>query len=225
MSSTHDVRRLSFHLRELAESARSEDLTLGSLMDRLEGRVYTLLFVLLSLPFCQPVALPGLSTPFGVVLALLGLRFAFRQKPWLPKRLLRIRVPSRFVPSVLQASSRLLSFLERFLHPRGTFLYNYRATQVIAGIVIFSCGLLLLLPLPIPLSNLLPALTIVLLAASFSERDAGVLFAGFGVHALTVGFFILVFFGGVEFAKWIEMHLDGFFDPDYETLEFSPSNL
>ena len=78
--------RLSAQLLALAESEEHAELTLGGLIERLEGRVYTLLLVILSLPMCQPVPLPGLSTPLGVAIALLGLRFAFRQHPWMPDR-------------------------------------------------------------------------------------------------------------------------------------------
>lgn len=215
--------RLSVRLKELAERAGNSDLTLAALMERLEGRVYTLLLVLLSLPFCQPIALPGLSSPFGVVIALLGMRFALRQKPWLPQRLLRTRIPARFLPAVMRGSARLLGWLERFLHPRGTALFNHRVTQMAAGLVICACGLLLLLPLPIPFSNFMPAFTIVLLAASFSERDAVVLAAGGGLFLATLAFFALIFFGGVEFVQWIEARFGGIFGPNAEALSLTPS--
>lgn len=185
-------------------------------MTRLEGRVYTLLLVLLSLPFCQPISLPGLSTPFGVIIALLGIRFAFRQKPWLPRKLLHIRIPARVLPAVMRGAAKLLGWLERFLHPRGVRLFDYRITQLGAGLVIAACGLLLLLPLPIPFSNLLPALTVVFLAASFTERDAVMLALGGVAFTLTLAFFALIFFGGVEFLQWLEGHFDGIFDPAEE---------
>lgn len=195
--------RLSVCLRSLAARAQRADLTLAELMADLEGRVYTLLLVLLTLPFCQPIALPGFSTPFGVVITLLGVRFALRQKPWLPRGLLEVRLPARFFPAVLRGSGRLLGWLERFLHPRGTQIFDYRLTQITAGFVISICGLLLLLPLPIPFSNLLPALTVVLVAASVSERDAVILAAGGGVFLATLAFFTLIFLGGVEAVQWL----------------------
>jgi hypothetical protein len=206
--------RLSVSLADLAGRAQNDDLTLADLMSRLEGRVYTLLLVLLSLPFCQPLSLPGLSTPFGVVIALLGMRFALRQKPWLPRRLLITRIPSRFLPAVMRGGARLLGWLERFLHPRGTILFDYRITQIVAGVIICVCGLLLLLPLPIPFSNLMPALTVVLLASSFSERDAGVFFAGGVMFLATLGFFALIFFGGVGVVEWLGLRLGGAVEPD-----------
>lgn len=55
-----------------------------------------------------------------------------------------------------------------------------------------------LLPLPIPLTNTLPAFTIVLLAAAAMERDGLFFLAGCGMFALTLAFFGLLAFGGAH---------------------------
>ncbi len=202
---THFVppKRLSAELLELAESVQDRDLTLGDLMNQLEGRVYTLFLVLLSLPFCQPVMLPGLSTPFGVVIALLGLRFAFRKKPWLPKRLTSTRLTAKFLPAVMRSSAKFLRAMEKLLHPRLIGIFDYHIAHIFAGIVIFICGALLLLPLPVPFSNLLPALAVVLTAAAFSERDGYCLIAAATVFALTIAFFVGLAWGGVGAVSWV----------------------
>ncbi|MGF1657528.1 MAG: exopolysaccharide biosynthesis protein [Verrucomicrobiales bacterium] len=208
-----EVLRLSAALQDLAGKALQEGLTLGELIVRLEGRVYTLLLILLSVPFCQPLALPGLSTPFGLVIALLGMRFAFRQKPWLPKRVLMIPLSSKYLPKILTACARLLSWIEKFLHPRMTWMFQFRITQFLAGSTIFACGVLLLLPLPVPFSNLLPAMTVVAMAASMAERDGAVMLAGWGIFALTLGFFAAIFLGGAELVLWLKDSFTGLFDP------------
>lgn len=202
---THFVppKRLSVELLELSESVQDADLTLGDLMSQLEGRVYTLFLVLLSLPFCQPVMLPGLSTPFGVVIALLGLRFALRKQPWLPKRLLATRLTTKFLPAVMRGSAKFLGTMEKLLHPRLIWIFDYHIAHVFAGIAIFVCGVFLLLPLPVPLSNLFPALAVVLTAAAFSERDGYCLIAAAIVFAVTLAFFGAIAWGGVEAMSWI----------------------
>ena len=202
---THVIppKRLSVELVDLAESVQDSDLTLGDLMDQLEGRVYTLLLVLLSLPFCQPVLLPGLSTPFGVVIALLGLRFALRQHPWLPEKLLSTKLTAKFIPAVMRGSAKLLGTMERLLHPRLTWIFDYHVAHLLAGLAIFICGVLLLLPLPVPFSNMLPALTVVLAAASFSERDGYCLIAAGVMFALTLLFFGALAWGGIEAVTWL----------------------
>lgn len=185
-------------------------------MERLEGRVYTLLLVLLSLPFCQPIALPGLSTPFGVVIALLGMRFAVRRKPWLPQRLLDTMIPAKFLPAVLRAGGRFLGVLERLLHPRGVWIFEFRLTQFFSGCIICFCGLLLLLPLPVPFSNLLPALTVILIAVAMSERDGVILISGGAVFLVTLLFFVGIFVGGAGAAAWVKDTFHGIFEPGDE---------
>jgi hypothetical protein len=190
--------RLSAQLLALAESEEHAELTLGGLMERLEGRVYTLLLVILSLPMCQPIPLPGLSTPFGVAIALLGLRFAFSQRPWMPQRLLATKLTGNFFPAVMRGGARVLGVFEKLLHPRLTGFFEPRYVRFLTGAVICFCGLLLLLPLPIPGTNMLPALTVVLAAAAFSERDGFCLVAAGLVFVVTLAFFGALVWGGAE---------------------------
>ncbi len=190
--------RLSEQLRRLADSEEAAELTLGGLMEQLEGRVYTLFLVILALPMCQPVPLPGLSTPLGVAIALLGLRFAFRQNPWMPRRLLATKLTGNFLPAVLRGGARALSIFERLLHPRLVRLFELPYLQFLTGFAICVCGLLLLLPLPIPGTNMLPALTVVLAASAYSERDGYCLIASGLTFLLTLVFFGALVWGGAE---------------------------
>ena len=196
---TEDVpQRLSAQLRQLADREEHDELTLGSLMDELQGRVYTLLLLVLALPMCQPVPLPGLSTPFGVAIALLGLRFALSQRPWMPKRLLATKLSGNLFPAVMRGGARVLGVFEKLLHPRMTGVFEFGQTRFLAGTIVCLCGLLLLLPLPIPGTNMLPALTVILTAAAFSERDGYCLIAAGVAFLLTLAFFGAIVWGGAE---------------------------
>ena len=196
---TEDIpQRLSAQLRQLADREEHDELTLGGLMDELQGRVYTLLLLVLALPMCQPVPLPGLSTPFGVAIALLGLRFALSQRPWMPKRLLATKLSGNFFPAVMRGGARVLGIFEKLLHPRMTGVFEFGQMRFLAGAVVCFCGLLLLLPLPIPGTNMLPALTVILTAAAFSERDGYCLIAAGVAFLLTLAFFGALVWGGAE---------------------------
>ena len=196
---TEDIpQRLSTQLRQLADREEHDELTLGGLMDELQGRVYTLLLLVLALPMCQPVPLPGLSTPFGVAIALLGLRFALSQRPWMPKRLLTTKLSGNFFPAVMRGGARVLGVFEKLLHPRMTGVFEFGQMRFLAGAIVCLCGLLLLLPLPIPGTNMLPALTVILTAAAFSERDGYCLIAAGVAFLLTLAFFGALVWGGAE---------------------------
>ncbi len=201
--------RLSQELGLLVAAFAERPVRLQDLLEITQGRGYTLLLALMALPFCTPIPLPGLSTPFGAVIALIGLRFALRQQPWLPRRLLQVQLPPRFFPQFLTATQRLVRGLELFLRPRWTGLLDTGPLRQLYGVMVFVSGLLLLLPLPVPCSNLLPALTVVLLALARLERDGYFIVAGLVVFMAAIAFFVAVFLGGAATVQWLHAGWDG----------------
>src|SRR5215218_735442 len=157
--------KLSVLLHRLAEEFAERPLGFGELVQVTQGRAYDVLLIFLSLPFITPVPLPFLSTALGSIMALIGVRLALGQRPWLPQRVLQRRIAGRKLVRVLNASSRIIRCLEIFLRPRLAFVHTTLIFQRLTGVLIVFSGILLLLPLPIPLSNILPAGTVLLLAA------------------------------------------------------------
>jgi len=196
-------RRLSEEIQRLVVTFSERPVRLREIVEVTQGRGYTLLLILLALPFCTPLPLPGISTPFGAVIALIGLRLSFRLKPWLPQKLLDTQLPAKFFPRFLAATQRLVRGLEFFLRPRWTFLVDTGVLHHVYGGMILVCGLLLLLPLPVPLSNGLPALTVVLLSAALLERDGYFVLAGSLLFVVSACFFGLLLFGGAAGVSWV----------------------
>jgi hypothetical protein len=190
--------RFSTELRDLAQQFAERPARLEELLAATRGRGFDLLLLLIGLPFLTPIPLPGLSTPFGLVILVIGARLALGRRPWLPQKLLRRQLPARFLGRVLTTASRGVRWLEVLLRPRLGFLHEQWIYRRVAGALIMISGLLLLLPLPIPLTNSFPALTVVLLAAGAMERDGLFFLAGCATFAVTLGYFGLLAFGGVH---------------------------
>lgn len=167
-------------------------VTLREVIAVLRGRAYLLLVILLALPFCAPVSLPGLSTPLGAVIALVSLRLALGQRPWLPERLLDWRLPPGFFAQVFRVTARLLRFLETLLRPRATAFVQARILRNLHAVVMFVAACVLLLPLPIPLTNTFPAWAIILIAAGLLERDGAFVAAGYAMFAAGTAYFVLL---------------------------------
>ena len=167
-------------------------VTLREVIAVLHGRAYLLLVILLALPFCAPVSLPGLSTPLGAVIALISLRLALGQRPWLPERLLDWRLPPGFFVRVFRMTARLLRFLETLLRPRATAFVEARILRNLHAVVMLVAAGVLLLPLPIPLSNTFPAWTVILIAAGLLERDGAFVAAGYAMFAAGTAYFVLL---------------------------------
>ncbi len=191
-------RRLSEDLAAIVQEFQRETVTLRELITQLRGRGHVLLVMLLALPFSTPIPLPGLSTPFGLVIALIGLRLTLGQKPWLPARLLDTALPPKLFVNVLAAARKILRGFELLLRPRLPWLTSSRTLLQLHALPIFLAALLLLLPLPVPFSNLIPAFSILLLSAGLLERDGLFLLAGHLTFACAVGFFGIIAFAGAE---------------------------
>jgi hypothetical protein len=202
--------RLSTDIARVLNAFAHSEVTLGEIIGIMHQRAYSFLLVLIALPFSTPIPLPGLSTPFGLVIAFVGLRIACGLNPWLPDRLLRVRLPAKWLPKVFRAVERPVRWLERGLRPRMEFLVRDGIFRQFHGVMIMICGLLLLLPLPIPFTNMLPAAATVLLACAMLENDGRFSIAGATLFVLATGYFTLIFFGGATLGagvtEWWQAH-------------------
>lgn len=202
-------RQLSFleslqWLLKVAEEVST--LRLGTIFEILAGKGYAALFIILSLPFCIPIQIPGFSTPVGLILAFLSLRFTFAKHLWWPKRILDKEISSLNVSLVTLKAIQAAEFLKKISRPRLSFLAQNAVFHRMHGLIIFTLSVLLLLPLPIPFTNMLTALPIFCIGIGLLEDDGifiliGYLFA-FICLAMFIGLFLLGkstlhFFGGI----------------------------
>ena len=185
-------RRLSEELAEVRNRFAERPVTLREVIYTLRGRAYTLLLILLSLPFLTPLPLPGLSTPFGLAIGFIALRLSLGQRPWLPMKLQRKELPAGFFSKVFTVAARVIAFLEKFLRPRLAPLTASTVLLRMHAFVILLAALTLLLPLPIPFTNSFPAWAILLLAAGLLERDGLFIIAGYVVFVLGVLYFVFL---------------------------------
>ena len=164
--------------------------TIQELFDVLRGKGYPFLIILLSLPFCQPIQIPGFSTPFGLVLVFIGLRMTFGHRIWWPQWILKKQIPTQVLKIVVQKSLSFFRFLRPLLHPRLTWLCENGFYRFHGGFVVLMSGLLAL-PLPIPFSNMLVAWALLLLGLGLIEKDGGFVCISYTL-GLT-GLFLLIF--------------------------------
>ena len=185
-------RRLSTELSELLRETAGRAVTLGELEKILKGRGFALFLLLLSLPFAFPIAIPGLSIPFGIVIMVLGLRITFGMKPSLPGFILRRKVSPGMLEKTVGYGLKLATKMEKLVKPRMHFLQRWPGMINLVGLAIASGGFLLSLPLPplIPFSNMIPAVSVMMLTAGLMERDGLLVLMG---HMANIGAW--VYFG------------------------------
>lgn len=178
----------------LKEQAQSKPITIGEILRILSGKGRPLLLILLSLPFCQPLQIPGLSLPFGLAAAFIGLRMAFGKHVWLPQKLLTKSISHRTLKTITDKTLLITNKIKPWIHPRLYWLCHSPIMEKVNGIMVFIMGLFLALPLPIPLSNLTAAWSIFLLSLGILEDDGVFVLIGYAMFILTISFFLLIAF-------------------------------
>lgn len=178
----------------LEKSQRQTAISIGEILEILSGKGRVLILILLSLPFCQPLQIPGLSTPFGLMIAFIGFRLAFSKRAWLPRSVLLKTVPSATIQKISQKCLKLMGKMKRLIHPRFRWLYEHRIMHICNGLLIVLLGIFLALPLPIPLTNLSVGWAIFLISIGLLEDDGVFILTGYFVSLLTIVFFVLLVF-------------------------------
>lgn len=163
-------------LERVRESLSGDRVSLGVLCAALDGQATYLLLLL----FALVGAIPGVSLVAGVVLCVLSVGLIVSPgRMQLPSILAARELPSRETRYALQHAINALRFVETLL--TGSRLTIPAVLRLPAGILMIVLGSLMFVP--IPLSNVPPALAAAMLALALIE-DSAVLLMVAGSGAL-----------------------------------------
>jgi hypothetical protein len=184
-------------LQRLHDDVPAGHFTLGWLMRSLHKRSFGIIMLLLGV-----VAIaPGLSIVAGLLLMIPAFQMiAGRPAPVFPRRILDRSLPTTQLAAVVQRSVPILKYIEKAIHPRWHTPPKATKRVVGAAVVMLSATLVMI---PIPLSNVVPALVIASVALAYLEEDGALL-----AIALLAAVFVLTLATGAVWemaagAKWI----------------------
>lgn len=184
-------------LTHVLEEHGGERLTLSELSARLRDRAWGGLLLIFAAINLLPLP-PGATTVTGLPLIVLTAQMvAGRARPWFPRKFDQRGVSKDHLHRIADKMRPWEERIERVLKPRMCMLTSHRAARVI-GIICLALSVILWLP--IPLGNHVPALAMTLFALALIYRD-GVMAILAGIA--TVASFILISFTFV--AAWWAM--------------------
>jgi hypothetical protein len=196
--------RLSGELARLRTLFHERPVRLREIIAALPRRAAWLLVILLcALPFCVPLPVPGMSTPFGLAAALVALALARGREPKLSDKTLDRRLPPGFFGKLTGFTGGLVRWLEKWQRPRLTSVMASPALMRLHGAGLLASALVLMLPLPVPFSNTLPAIAMLLVAGGLLERDGLCVLAGHGLFLAGVLYLTLWGRAAVGLAHYI----------------------
>lgn len=174
--------RLSEILASLAEDTSRERVSVADIFQAMGDRAFGALILIFALPNVIPSP-PGTSALTGAPLVFLSAQLMLGQSPWLPKIIANRSIARSDFSAVVSRVSPWLARGERMLRPRLGFLIHPPA-EYLTG---FLCLILsIILMLPIPLGNILPAIAICLFSFGILERDGLCVLLGMVMFAISV---------------------------------------
>ncbi len=191
------ARKLSEEFYDLSVFFHKDQVAIVSLFRKLRGHGQVIIAIFFCVPFLLFLPVPGLSTVFGLIVAVIGIRLALGKDAWLPSRWLRKKIKGETVRKIFGHAGKIALKMERFTKPRMEKLATGAGMNAVNGLVISISGLLLALPYP-PGTNFTPALGVVGIAVGILECDGSLLIASYLLFAFNLALFAAITFLGVE---------------------------
>lgn len=189
---------LSVAFERAARAVRGDRITVRQLLELIGEQGLLLFCAFLAIPFLLPVAIPGTSTVFGLLMVLVGIGVATDSLPLVPRRLLEHPLGTHHVVPALEKGAAAFRRFEKLIRPRALALTCGRIANFVNGLVIAFAALVLMMPLPlVPFTNTIPALGVLLLAIGMVERDGLVIVLG---YLATIA--AALYCGAIAWAAW-----------------------
>ncbi|HEY3815384.1 MAG TPA: exopolysaccharide biosynthesis protein [Caulobacteraceae bacterium] len=187
MATKPPTQSLEDTLKSLLRSRKAE-LTLGDLMQQVEradglGPV----LVVLTLPVLLPMP-PGVSMVLALPLLFVTPQIVvMRREVWLPRFLCKRTIKRKDLAKVTRRVRPLLRRLEKVAKPRLSFLASGPGSAVVG---VACTAIAVVLVLPIPFANLVPAMAMGAFAVGLTRKDGLFVLGGYALIAIAVAVII-----------------------------------
>ena len=200
--STPQPMQLKDLIEVIADAGNGPEVSVGDILDHIGTRSFGALLLAPSLLVVTPISgIPGVPSTAGIIILLICLQFLSGRKTiWLPRWILRSKIPRRRLDRAMKAARPVARTVDRVIRPRLGFLIN----RVTFAVVALVCAVLAatMPPLEIlPFTATATAFIIALFALSMLVRDGLLALIALGATA----------FAGFAFAMWVVPAMAGIF--------------
>ena len=174
-------------------------MSLSSFLDLVGERGRLITCMVLAAPFLIPFSIPGTGVVIGFIILIISLSIMLDKYYLVPEMLLKRRLSHENLIKILKACFSMLVFLEKYMKPRLLVMTNNKLINNANSVLLVVSSILFILPLPIPLTDTLPAFGVFFLSAGILECDGYLIIAGYFVVIITVIYFTLITLLGLQF--------------------------
>lgn len=181
----------------MLDHAPGARVSIGWLLEQLGARSFGLtLFVM-----AVVALLPGASTVIGVLIAWPAIQMILgHDAAQLPRRIARREVGVERLARLIGLVVPRLRWVERLVRPRWPMPFH--ATKRLTGLVMLLVGATLISP--VPFTQVVPALVIMLLALAYLEEDGVALLVALVAALASLAVTGMTVWGAVETIDWLD---------------------
>lgn len=188
-------------IEDVVNKASSDRILVRDLIDAMNA----IGFGLVMMVFAFGIIIP-LPPPFPSIIALPLVIFSAQMMwgysaPKLPKRFSNLSVSRKVVAMLIKRSAPYIGKVERILRPRLSFMTTHRAERIVGFFTLLFSSFILL---PIPLSNFIPGLGILIISFGLLGKDGLVVIFGIAVGLTGMAISITTVLLGVEAIHYIK---------------------
>ncbi len=193
-------------IEDVVNSSSADRVLVKDLVDAMDSVGFGLAIMI----FAFGIIIP-LPPPFPSIISIPLVLFAAQMmagytSPKLPKRFANLSVKRSVLAMLIQKSSSYIRKVEKILKPRLSFMF-YPGVERVVGFFIFIFSTFVLLPMP--LSNFIPGLGVLIISFGLLGKDGVVVILGIitGLTGITISITAVVL--GVEFFRYIKNFIFG----------------
>ena len=195
--------RASDSVSRISKKISADGITFKDFLELIGEQGGLLSCLVLVAPFLFPVSIPGSSLPFGLAILLINVGIILKRHPLIPRVIMEYKISQNNMLKILNGMSTVLTKFEKITQPRLTVLAGTDNMVYVNSSLIIFCSLLLMLPLPVPLTDFLPAYSILFLTLGSIERDGYLIVAGYSLAVVTTVYFLLIAILGLAGIKLV----------------------
>jgi len=181
-------------LEGVVRDNRNDRISLFEIKTALHERGFGILMVFFALPLCVPALPPGLTAIPAIPLIVFSVQMIRgMDSPWMPKKFGTKTIKRETVAMVVEKAAPYLKKAEKVLRPRFSFASSPEGEKVIG---VFSLVFALSILIPLPFTNLIPAVGILFMSLGLLSKDGIFIILGMVIGTAGVTLTTLIIFFG-----------------------------
>ncbi len=183
-------------IEDVVNGSSADRIPLNDLVRAMDAVGFGLIMMIFALGIIVPTP-PPFPSIISIPLVVFALQMASGYKaPKLPKRFSKLTIKRSVLAALVNKSSPYIRKVERILRPRLLFMTSDVAKRIIGFFVLLFSSFVLL---PIPLSNFVPGLGVLIISFGLLGKDGLVIILGIVVGGFGMALSLATLMLGAEF--------------------------